>query len=435
MEIDAEHKLVRAQVERIAASDDFAKSERLGEFLRYVVDETLAGRSGRLTGRVIGRQVFGRGDDFDPKLDAIVRVEAGRLRQRLTVYYAETGQQDPVRIAIPKGRYVPTFHLTRGLEEASGAGKPGATTRSRSHRAFVAAGTLVLLALAGGSWLTRDSGTVMAQDWRRFTANGEAYALFLETRSVSRPPTHRERVEAALDLAREVVTLDPDFAGGYAAESFLLWSYVVFGHSQAPAEDAALAQELAEKAVSLQPEFGWAHQSLSRARHLTRDLGGAIDAARRAVDLQPEVAELQGNLGILLALVGRPGEAIAPLQEAIRLAGDNARVPFRNYLSIAYFHAGRPGEAIAELEANRERGGPTGPHMQVYAAAAYAELGQFDEARDAFESVHGAGRLPAVVAWLDHVLVDSATRQQLSAALDRAGLTVDEAAEHLYGNR
>ncbi len=70
----AEPHLVRAQVVRITASEHFAQSERLGDFLRHVGDETLAGRSDRLTGRSIGREVFGRGADFDPQHDSIVRV-------------------------------------------------------------------------------------------------------------------------------------------------------------------------------------------------------------------------------------------------------------------------------------------------------------------------------------------------------------------------
>lgn len=418
---------VQAQVERIVSDSEFAGSRRLSQFLKFVVEESLAGCADRLSGRVIGQKVFERGADFDPQEDSIVRVEAGRLRRRLRTYYETAGRQDPIRIDIPKGGYAPTFELVAVPVVSPESMNPVTTRPPWRLRGLIVAAVAVLLALgAGGLWLMRDSGESAVPDWRRFTANGEAFALFLETRNVSRPPTNRERVEAALDLAREVVRLDPEFAGGYAAESFLLWSYVVFGHSRSPAVDGARALELAEKAVLLQPEFGWGHQSLSRARHLTGDLAGAIDSARRAVDLQLAVAELQGNLGILLVFVGRPDEAIAPLREAIRLAGDNARVPFWNYLAAMHFHAGSPEETIAALETNRARGGPTGPHMQVYAAAAYADLGRLADARTALASVQGAGQLSAVEAWLDRVLVDSVTRQQLSAALDRAGHGAEE---------
>lgn len=50
-------------------------------------------------------EVFGRGPDFDPAVDAIVRVDAGRLRARLRDYYEGEGRNDPLRIDIPKGGY------------------------------------------------------------------------------------------------------------------------------------------------------------------------------------------------------------------------------------------------------------------------------------------------------------------------------------------
>ena len=51
---------------------------------------------------VLGREVFDRGTDYDPRLDPIVRVEARRLRQRLAEYYDGRGANDPVVLTIPK---------------------------------------------------------------------------------------------------------------------------------------------------------------------------------------------------------------------------------------------------------------------------------------------------------------------------------------------
>jgi adenylate cyclase len=76
-----------------------------------VVDEALAGRASQLKGYTIALAVYGRKEGFDPQVDPIVRVEAGRLRRALEHYYLTAGKNDPVRIEIPKGSYVPTFQM------------------------------------------------------------------------------------------------------------------------------------------------------------------------------------------------------------------------------------------------------------------------------------------------------------------------------------
>lgn len=111
---------VLTQLERIIASDDFDASERNRRFLRYVVDEALAGRAERIKAYAIGISVFGRGDDFDSQLDPIVRIEARRLRQSLERYYLLSGRDDALRITIPKGSYVPAFE-SAGVAPIGGA--------------------------------------------------------------------------------------------------------------------------------------------------------------------------------------------------------------------------------------------------------------------------------------------------------------------------
>src|SRR6202049_2466720 len=104
---------VRAQLARILASPAFATAKSAGRFLGYIVEETLVGRGDEIKEYVIGVAVFGRGDRFDPRIDAVVRVEATRLRNRLFEYYRHEGRADRVTIEIPKGGYVPVF---RSLE-------------------------------------------------------------------------------------------------------------------------------------------------------------------------------------------------------------------------------------------------------------------------------------------------------------------------------
>lgn len=100
---------VRQQLERTLASRTFSASARLRAFLRYVVEQTLDGNGGHLKEYAIGTEVFDRDEQYDPRIDSIVRVEAGRLRTKLDEYYAGEGAADRIVIRIDRGGYMPVF--------------------------------------------------------------------------------------------------------------------------------------------------------------------------------------------------------------------------------------------------------------------------------------------------------------------------------------
>ena len=100
---------VRAQLDKIVRSGPFAPSERMTRFLRFIVEETLAGRADKLSEYAIGVEVYDRGESFEPSADAIVRVDARRLRSKLREYYDTAGSNDPLLIEVPKGTYSPVF--------------------------------------------------------------------------------------------------------------------------------------------------------------------------------------------------------------------------------------------------------------------------------------------------------------------------------------
>ena len=111
---------VRAQLERILASDQFRRSDRLSRFFRFVVEEALCGRGRNIKEYVIATEVFDKPREFDPRVDPIVRVEARRLRAKLLDYYSDEGRADAVSISIKKHGYVPEFALQarQGSEDA-----------------------------------------------------------------------------------------------------------------------------------------------------------------------------------------------------------------------------------------------------------------------------------------------------------------------------
>jgi TolB-like protein len=149
---------VRAQLERILASEGFANAGRLARLLRYTVEQTLEGQGDRLKEYVLGVEVFDRRDGYDPRLDSIVRVEVRRLRAKLAEYYQNEGASDPVLIRLRKGSYAPVFEPRSGVwprevrpgEVGPGLREPSGEPGTSSNRLSPILGLLVLGCIAAG---------------------------------------------------------------------------------------------------------------------------------------------------------------------------------------------------------------------------------------------------------------------------------------------
>jgi hypothetical protein len=107
MNLSRDEKL--AQLERILHSQIMQGSESLRAFLRFVVQKTLDQQEDQLKEYTIATEVFGRGDQYSPRTDSVVRVQASRLRSKLQEYYFTEGKCDSVLIELPKGHYTPSF--------------------------------------------------------------------------------------------------------------------------------------------------------------------------------------------------------------------------------------------------------------------------------------------------------------------------------------
>jgi TolB-like protein/tetratricopeptide (TPR) repeat protein len=108
---DVDESAIREQLGRILHSVPFQHSRRRQKFLEFLVNQALAGRSVR--GYDVALEVFGRPETFDPTIDPVVRVEAGRLREKLREYYDIAGKDDPIHIDLPKGTYTPEIGVRR----------------------------------------------------------------------------------------------------------------------------------------------------------------------------------------------------------------------------------------------------------------------------------------------------------------------------------
>jgi TolB-like protein len=97
------------QLSKILESRVFKKSERMQRFLRFIVERTLTGKQDEIAEYNLGLDVYDRTDEFDPRLNSIVRVDAARLRSKLREYYETEGKVDVTHIEIPKGTYIPVI--------------------------------------------------------------------------------------------------------------------------------------------------------------------------------------------------------------------------------------------------------------------------------------------------------------------------------------
>ena len=117
-------KQLRQLVERVLVSETLSRSERLSELFRFVCDLALSGRAAEINEQRVGEAVFGRPSGYDSSVDGIVRTQASRLRQRLSLYFENEGRDEPLTIVIPRGSYVPVFEPRQKPEAPAGEEPP-----------------------------------------------------------------------------------------------------------------------------------------------------------------------------------------------------------------------------------------------------------------------------------------------------------------------
>lgn len=106
---DSTKSKIQKALELVMTSELFSRSAVLKNFLKFIVEETLKGNTDGLKEYTIAVNALGKPDDFNPQIDAIVRIHAGRLRRLLNEYYRGPGVSDQLKIEVIKGTYVPVF--------------------------------------------------------------------------------------------------------------------------------------------------------------------------------------------------------------------------------------------------------------------------------------------------------------------------------------
>jgi hypothetical protein len=222
----------QAEIEKLVASHVLHGSESLCKLLRYLGRQALERPGIPVKEYQIATEVFGRQADFDPQLDSMVRVQAGRLRTKLAEYYGTEGVSDRIVVELPKGSYVVAFHERANAAASHGNGSVAGTWASNpvesagtaAKRRYLVTGLSVALALALVSvgwllWTRRDSGISSANTaaaisvpepiqtfWKGFVhGREEPWVIFSNAAFVGRPDTGMRYYDASKDAKSPIL--------------------------------------------------------------------------------------------------------------------------------------------------------------------------------------------------------------------------------------
>ena len=209
--------------------------------------------------------------------------------------------------------------------------------------------------------------------FQEYTTNIDAYDVFLKARrTVDRPS--KDNILRGEKLFKQVIELDPNFAGGYAGLSFNYSVQIRFKYSNSPASHLAEAFELANKAIEIDPGYTWGYIALGGAHLANVDADAAVDAVRQALLLEPNGYEPNLFMGFYLQFAGDAVRAVEHLNVAKRLSPvesvrDNA------FMSIAQFMNRNYAEVVRISWAST-------PNGKVALAAAYTLLEKPEKAAE-----------------------------------------------------
>lgn len=213
------------EVDRLVNSHTLHGSESLCKLLRYLAEHAIRKPGVALKEYQIATEVFGRPAEFDPQLDSLVRVQAGRLRSKIAEYYASEGAEDPILVELPKGTYSLTFHaatpstknLVRGMHEAD-EDRGGPQSRRFPRAVLILSSLLVvsiviIAGLLAGKITSSRSSTgdenvppAFRVFWHAFAAGPDApWVIFSNGAFVGRPEIGLRYFNPARD-SREIIT-------------------------------------------------------------------------------------------------------------------------------------------------------------------------------------------------------------------------------------
>ena len=209
--------------------------------------------------------------------------------------------------------------------------------------------------------------------FQKYTTNIDAYDVFLQARRTVDQPS-KDNILRGEKLFKQVIALDPNFAGGYAGLSFNYSVQVRFQYSTSPASHLADAFELAKKAIGIDASYTWGYIALGGAHLANGDADAAVEAVRQALILVPNDYEANLFMGFYLQFAGNAERAVDHLYVARRLSPVES-VRDRAFMSLAQFMNRNYAETIRISTRST-------PNANVVLAAAYMLLEKPEKAAE-----------------------------------------------------
>jgi len=405
---------IKTQLNRILRSTRFRGSDKQKAFLSFVVNETLADRASQLKGYTIAVAVYGRKEGFDPQVDPIVRVEAGRLRRALEHYYLTDGVDDPVRTEIPKGGYVPTFQAA--MLESSDAETVFSEQDDNGSHMGPSVAVMPLLNLTGDEeqdyfvdGITEELTAELARYQEFQVIASQSTMRFkgekVDLREVGRSLGVRFLLMGSIRKGSKNIKVTTRLLDSNTAEQ--LWGES-YKRDLTAADLIALQEAIAQRVVGAiadqyglisrrmvrdsrkkAPEDMKAYDAILRFYHyetvLTPEVfEKALAALERAVEIDPEYGLAWAMLGHLYAdnhalgfcEIEKPLEkALAFAQKGVALAPDNQFA--RDALTLVHFHRGHKDLFLKHVEETISLN-PNSPYIVGVAGWHMALYGEWD---------------------------------------------------------
>ncbi len=215
--------------------------------------------------------------------------------------------------------------------------------------------------------------------------NPEAYVYWLRGLEFNRIYT-KEACAQARKLYEKAAELDPNYGHAWQSIGWTHYRDGRFGWTDTPDQSLVLAEEMAQKSLTMNDSDANAYALLSVVYMARRQHDKAVAYGEKALALAPDFADLNATIAIPLMYSGRPEEAIELVKNAMRLS-PYYPAWYLAVLGIAYRITGQYEEAITSLESWRARANPRSALPHLFLAYTYEEAGRGEEAQVAVAEI------------------------------------------------